>query len=157
MKILLTSDESIRLEANPGPLQIEATSPDVGFSAFHMLASGFAFCTVSVLHAWAESASLDATDLTIDLGWAFGDDPHRVASFDLRFNWPSLPENRLPAARRVAESCTVHATFRNPPEITIEGTNSRPAPSEEVHSQADGADADAPPAGPSPGEPAPIS
>lgn len=149
MKILLTSDEAIRLEANPGPLQIEAASPDVGFSAFHMLAAGFAFCTVSVLHAWADSAKLDANDLTIDLGWTFGDDPHRVAKYDLRFNWPSLPESRLQAARRVAESCTVHATFRNPPEITIDGTNCPPSPAapstDDVHAQADGADSSAPP------------
>lgn len=145
MKILLTSDEAIRLEANPGPLQIEAASPEVGFSAFHMLASGFAFCTMSVLHAWAETANLDATDLTIDLGWTFGDEPHRVAKFDVRFNWPSLPASRLPAARRVAESCTVHATFRHPPEIAIDGTNCPPlpSPSSDDHAQADGADSSA--------------
>lgn len=152
MKILLTSDQSIRLEANPGALQIEADSPELDFSAFHMLASGFAFCTASVLHAWAETASLDATDLSIDLSWTFGDEPYRVAKYDLRFNWPSLPPNRLSAARRVAESCTVHATFRHPPAITIDGTNAPSA--SEVHAQADGAESSAPP--PTPEAPTPI-
>jgi len=37
------------------------------------------------------------------------------------FEWPSLPERRLAAAKRVAEMCTVHATLKHPPRVTIEG------------------------------------
>jgi hypothetical protein len=38
----------------------------------------------------------------------------------LTYDWPSLPANRIVAARRVAELCTVHATLQHPPQITIE-------------------------------------
>ena len=122
MKITLLSDDSIRLEPIPGPMTIEAPTADQTYSPFHMVASGLAYCTWSVMYAWAENAGLNAEDLVIDLSWTFADHPHRVGSFDMRFRWPSLPTKRLEAAKRVAEMCTLHATFHQPPAISIEGT-----------------------------------
>ena len=120
MKITLLSDDSIRLEPIPGPMTIEASSAEQHYSPFHMMASGLAFCTFSVMHAWAENAKLDPTDLSLDVSWSFADDPHRVGAFDIRFRWPSLPEKRLDAACRVAEMCAVHATLTVPPHIHID-------------------------------------
>lgn len=145
MKITLLSEDSIRLEPVPGPMTIEALTAEQSYSPFHMLAGGLAYCTFSVLYAWAEHAKLDARDLTIDVAWTFADDPHRVAGYDLRFNWPALPPNRLEAARRVAELCTVHATFLHPPVVSIDGAIGATGPAE-VHAQADGADAPIAPA-----------
>jgi uncharacterized OsmC-like protein len=120
MKITLLSDDSIRLEPIPGPMTIEASNADQQYSAFHMIASGLAFCTFSVMHAWAEHANLDATDLSLDVSWTFADDPHRVGELDVRFRWPSLPAKRLEAACRVAELCAVHATLTHPPRIRVD-------------------------------------
>jgi uncharacterized OsmC-like protein len=103
-----------------------------------MVAGGLAYCTFSVMYSWANHAKLDATDLTLDVSWTFGDKPHRVAKYDIRFEWPSLPEARLAAAKRVAEMCTVHATLQHPPEITIDGHAGLPTTAE--HEQADGAE-----------------
>jgi len=119
MKITLLSDASIRLEPIQGPLTIEAPSAEQQYSPFHMVASGLALCTFSVMHAWAEHAKLDATDLSMEISWTFADDPHRVSAYDVRFRWPSLPEKRLETACRVAELCAVHATFTHPPQIRI--------------------------------------
>ncbi len=122
MKITLLSEESIRLEPDTGPMTIEALSAEQSYSPFHMLASGLAYCTFSVMYAWAEHIDVAIDDLTIDVSWTFADDPHRVDSFDLRFAWPSLPAKRLSAAKRVAELCTIHATLHHPPVIAIDGT-----------------------------------
>lgn len=122
MKIILLSDESVRLEPAPGAMTIEASSSEQSYSPFHMIAGGLAYCTFSVMHAWAEHAKLDATDLSIDVSWTFADDPHRVGAYEIRFRWPNLAPNRLEAAKRAAEMCTVHATLTHPPTITIEGT-----------------------------------
>lgn len=119
MKITLLTDDSIRLEPTTGPMTIEAPHVEQQYSPFHMMASGLAFCTFSVMHAWAEHAKLDATDLTLEISWEFADDPHRVGSYSVRFKWPSLPEKRLDAAVRVAEMCAVHATLQHPPQISI--------------------------------------
>lgn len=126
MKITLLSEDSIRLEPIPGQMTIEAPSAEQDFSPFHMLASGLAYCTFSVMYAWAENAGLDAADLTFEVSWTFAQNPQRVDRYDMRFHWPSLPERRLEAARRVAKMCTIHATFEQPPAIAINGTAGSP-------------------------------
>ena len=121
MKLTLLSEDSLRLDPIDGPMTIEAASAEQSYSPFHMLAGGLAYCTFSVLHSWASHARISASDLSIDVKWTFAEDPHRVGSMDIRFNWPSLSANRLEAAKRVAEMCTIHATLHNPPTITIDG------------------------------------
>lgn len=125
MKLTLLGEDAIRLEPTDGPMNIEALTAEQSYSPFHMVGGGLAYCTFSVLHSWASHAKLDAGDLTIDVKWTFADDPHRVGSYDVRFNWPSLPPNRLEAAKRVSEMCTIHATLHNPPTITIDGSTGR--------------------------------
>ena len=125
MKLTLLGEDAIRLEPTEGPMDIEAMRADLNYSPFHMLAGGLAYCTFSVLYSWASQAKINATDLTIDVSWTFAENPHRVGSLDIRFTWPSLPANRLEAAKRVSEMCTIHATLHHPPSITISGTAGR--------------------------------
>lgn len=117
MKITLIAEDGIRLEPLPGPMTIEAESSDQLYSPFHMMASGLAFCTYSVLASWAGNAKLHSDDIVIEVHWSFADDPHRVGSIDMRVEWPSLPEVRRSAANRVAELCAIHATLTHPPSI----------------------------------------
>lgn len=125
MKLTLLGEDAIRLEPTEGPMNIEALSAEQSYSPFHMVGGGLAYCTFSVLYSWASHAKLKADDLTIDVKWTFAEDPHRVGSYEVRFNWPSLPPNRLEAAKRVSEMCTIHATLHNPPTITIDGATGR--------------------------------
>lgn len=127
MKITLLSDDAIRLEPVPGVLTIEAASVETSYSPFHMLASGLATCTFSVLHSWATHAKIPIDDLMLDVQWSFADDPHRVGEMRVIFDWPALPANRLAAAKRVAEMCTIHATLMHPPRITIASASEAPA------------------------------
>lgn len=131
MKITLLADDHIRLEPVPGPMTIEASSAEMTYSPFHMLASSLATCTFSVIESWASHAKLSLDDLTIDVRWRFGEEPHRVSDLDVSFAWPSLPTNRVAAARRVAELCTVHATLLHAPKISIEpAPHATPAPAD---------------------------
>jgi uncharacterized OsmC-like protein len=127
MKITLLSDDAIRLEPVAGPMTIEASSAEMVYSPFHMLASSLATCIFSVINSWATHAKIPVDDLTIDVRWKFGDEPHRVSDLDVTFDWKSLPPNRVAAARRVAELCTVHATLHHPPNITVEPATQAPA------------------------------
>jgi uncharacterized OsmC-like protein len=120
VKITLLSDDAIRLTPDSGPMTIEAQSADQSYTPFHMLASSLATCAFSVMHSWATHADLRADDLVIEVRWSFADDPHRVGDMTLTFEWPSLPERRLAAAKRVAEMCTIHATLKHPARVTIE-------------------------------------
>jgi uncharacterized OsmC-like protein len=139
VKIVLLSEDAIRLEPIEGPMTIEALSVEQSYSPFHMLASGLATCTYSVMSAWAMHAGLTADDLSIEVRWTFGDDPHRVDTMNLDFEWPSLPAKRHQAARRVAEMCTIHTTLRHPPVITIGAIVPESATAHEAAPQPQGA------------------
>lgn len=120
VKITLLSDERIRLDGGAGALSIEAESAEMTYSPFHMMASGLAVCTHSVLASWGTNAKLGVDDLAIEVGWAFAEEPHRVGSYEVMIEWPSLPENRRAAAERAAALCTVKKTLEHPPEIRTE-------------------------------------
>ena len=117
MKITLVAEDAIRLEPTTGPMTIEAESADQLYSPFHMLASGLAFCTYSVLASWASNAKLASDDIAIEVRWTFVDDPHRVGHVAMKVEWPSLPEPRKSAVERVASLCAIHATLSHSPNI----------------------------------------
>lgn len=119
MKIILLSDDSIRLEPAAGQLTIEAESADREYSPYHMFASGLAVCTFGVLQSWGSNVGLSADDLVIDVSWSFAENPHRVGGIALTYDWPSLPPDRVKVAQRVVELCPLHKTLTHPPEVTV--------------------------------------
>jgi uncharacterized OsmC-like protein len=129
MKITLLSDDAIRLEATAGMMTIEAASESQAFSPFHMMAAGLAVCTYAVLASWASHAKVSGDDLSVDVRWSFAEDPHRIGSYEVVLNWPSLPAQRHTVAKRVAELCAVKQTFSHPPTVTTEINAAAPAAS----------------------------
>jgi len=119
MRIVLEAEDALRIEPGEAMLTIVAPSEEHSYSAFHMLASGLAMCTYSVLDSWASNAGISADRLSIHVRWEFIEKPHRVGRLNLTFDWPDLPPDREPAARRAAGLCAVHATLTHSPEITI--------------------------------------
>jgi uncharacterized OsmC-like protein len=119
VKIILLSDESIRLEPATGRLTVEAESADQEYSPYQMFASGLAVCTFGVLQSWASNVGITADDLVIDVSWSFAENPHRVGAMELTYEWPSLPADRARVAQRVAELCPLHKTLTHSPEVTI--------------------------------------
>lgn len=128
MKIVLLTDDSLRLEPEPGPLTIEAPTADQAYSPFHMMASGLALCTFSILHSWAETVGLSGDDLAIEVSWTFAEAPHRVAGLDMRLAWPSLPAARTRTAYRVAELCPIHHTLSHGAAVTVARADTPAAP-----------------------------
>ena len=119
MKIILLSDDSIRLEPATGKLTIEAESADQEFSPYQMFAGGLAVCTFGVLQSWGSNVGVSADDLVIDVSWSFVENPHRVGAIELTYEWPSLPAARAKVAQRVAELCPLHKTLTNAPQVTV--------------------------------------
>jgi uncharacterized OsmC-like protein len=130
MKITLTGEESLRLEPTSGQLTIEAPSPDVQYSPFHMLGSALAACTLSVLLSWASNKNLEADDLKIDVSWDFVEGQHRVGSMKVVLAWPSLSAELWPRAIRAANLCGIHNTLTHPPRITVEAAGVESPPIE---------------------------
>ena len=128
MKLSLLSDNRVRYEPAPGLLTVDAPTPDAQFSPYHMVAGGLAACTYAIMASWAQQAKLSADDLVLEVAWEFVEKPHRLGNLDLRFTWPSLPAERLEAAKRVAARCPVHQSFEHPPAMAIDGTAGPAAP-----------------------------
>jgi uncharacterized OsmC-like protein len=120
VRITLLAEDRLRMDARPGPLSVEADSPETQYSPFHMLASGLASCTLSVLVAWGSHAGLPSDDLEVEVGWTFAEDPHRIDRMELTLRWPSLPAARHDAAIRAAGLCTIKKTLEQPPEVVVE-------------------------------------
>jgi len=117
VKILLVAEDRLRLEGGAGPMSIEADSAEMTYSPGHMVGSGLALCTASVLHSWATHAKLPADDLAIEVAWKYVEDPHRIGEWSLAIDWPSLPEERRNAAVRAASLCSVKKSLEIPPTI----------------------------------------
>jgi len=125
MKILLTGEESLRLEPTPGMLTIEAPSSDRSYSPFHMLGSALAGCTFSVLQSWASNKNVRVDDLTIEVKWKFAEGEHRVERMDARIDWPSLPAELWPRAMRAAHVCGIHQTLTHAVGINVEAVGAQ--------------------------------
>jgi uncharacterized OsmC-like protein len=130
MKITLTGEESLRLEPTSGQLTIEAPTPDIQYSPFHMFGSALGACTLSVLLSWASHKNLEANDLKVDVSWDFVEGQHRVGSMKVRLSWPSLAAELWPRAIRAANLCGVHNTLTHPPQLTIEAVGVESPPIE---------------------------
>lgn len=117
MKITLVADDTVRYEAMPGPLTIEAPSAEKPYTAFHMLASALAQCTYDTVRSWATHAKIEAGDLVVEVRLSFSEKPHRASGFAVTLRWPSLPEARVAAAKRAGELCAVHQTLAHQPVI----------------------------------------
>ena len=117
MKILLVAESRLRVEGGAGPLSVEAESAETTYSPAHMVASGLAVCTLSVLHSWAANASLPTDDLALEVAWRYVEEPHRIGEWNVEIDWPSLPEARRRAAERVAALCTIKKSMEIPPKF----------------------------------------
>jgi uncharacterized OsmC-like protein len=120
MKITLTAEESLRVEATPGMLTIEAPTAATSYSPFHMLGSALGMCTFSVLQSWAGNRNISADDLKIDVNWSFVEGQHRLASMKVKLDWPTLPPELWQRATRAASLCGIHNTLTHSPEISVE-------------------------------------
>jgi uncharacterized OsmC-like protein len=120
MKITLTGEESLRLEPTSGQLTIESPTPDLHYSAFHMLGSALGTCTLAVLQSWASHKNIDAGDLKIDVSWGFVEGQHRVGSMKVLLTWPTLTAELWPRAIRAANLCGIHNTLTHPTQISVE-------------------------------------
>jgi uncharacterized OsmC-like protein len=126
MKIILTGEESLRIEPTTGMLTIEAESQDESYSPFHMLGSALGMCTFSVLRSWGTNRNVSTDDLRIGVSWRFVEGQHRIEEMGLKLDWPSLSAELWPRALRAAHLCGIHQTLAKPPQITVDaaGTES---------------------------------
>jgi uncharacterized OsmC-like protein len=127
MKILLTGEESLRIEPATGQLTIEADIRDRSYSPFHMLGSALGMCTFAVLQSWASNKNIAVDDLKVDINWKFAEDQHRVETMSVKLDWPSLSAELWPRVIRAANLCGVHHTLTQSQQILVEAVGAESA------------------------------
>mgnify|MGYP006290585083 CR=1 FL=1 len=119
MRILMHDESDLTLSRFEEPGFEVETEGEVHahYSALQMFATSLGLCTASVLLTYGERVDAEPDDLTVRVAWTYTEDPYRVDEIEMDIDWPSLPESRLEAARRAAETCTIHNTLHHPPDV----------------------------------------
>lgn len=116
MRMILEEEQRIRLEMGGDGFEIASEGPSI--SPYHLLAGSLASCTALTVASWAEEAGIDADPLTITVAWEMVEErPKRVARMEMELVWPTLPEDRVHTAERVADLCPIHGTLVRAAEV----------------------------------------
>ncbi|MDQ7002102.1 MAG: OsmC family protein [Ghiorsea sp.] len=92
---------------------------DMGMTPPEIMASSLASCIGFYVARYCEQAKIDATGLTVSCDWQVGGKPKHMESFDVQVALPNFPEKRRKAIERVAQSCLIHATLGETPEVRV--------------------------------------
>ncbi len=90
---------------------------DRGMTPPEIFASSLAGCVGFYIARYCEKAGLPTEGLRVDMDWKMAQEPYRIGNIDMQIVLPGLPENRLNAIRKVAESCLLHATLMHAPTL----------------------------------------
>jgi putative redox protein len=120
MKLELQTATSLVLIGLDEPtLTVDGDAEGEGFGPLQMLVASLVLCTAAVLKTYANNVlRLEVAGLRLSAEWAYAERPKRVGEIQLEIVWPGLPESRIEAVRRAAETCTVHRTLERPPDVT---------------------------------------
>ncbi|MDQ7005577.1 MAG: OsmC family protein [Ghiorsea sp.] len=92
---------------------------DMGMTPPEIMASSLASCIGFYIARYCEQAKIDAAGLTVSCDWQVGGQPKHMESFDVQVNLPNCPDKRRKAIERVAQSCLIHATLGQSPEVRV--------------------------------------
>ena len=125
MKIRMHDDADLTLAEFEAPeFEVEADpGADAHYSAMQMFATSLGLCTASVLIEYGERFGAGPDGLEVRVRWSYAEEPYRIGEIEMDVAWPELPDNRLDAARRAAEQCTIHNTLLTPPGIVTRVSN----------------------------------
>ena len=119
MNITMHDESDLTLSHFQRPdLEVNADAgTDVQYSSMQMFATSLGLCTASVLARYARQFVASIEDLSIRIIWSYAEEPRRIDHIEMLIDWPTLPDDRLEAAEKAAEQCTLHNTLRNEPII----------------------------------------
>lgn len=109
--MLVTSTSHTSLELT------DPLTPELRFEGGHgidpidLFITSIGMCAFSVLAAYAEQIEVPADHVRLSLEWRYATEVNRIEHISLRVHWPELPRSRAEAARRAAETCTLHRTL----------------------------------------------
>lgn len=98
---------------------VDNEGEDSGMTPPELFASSLAGCVGYYVANYCRQAGLSTQGLQVSCDWSTADKPKRMNPIHLSIELPGLPEKRRRAVERVAQSCLLHATLVNQPEVEI--------------------------------------
>jgi len=94
---------------------------DAGPGSIELFAASMGACMGAYIATYCQTANLPHEGMEIDIVCDLLTEPKRIGGITIDITMPEgFPQNRRKAVERAAQSCSVHNTLHNPPEISIE-------------------------------------
>ncbi len=124
--VTVTWDGGVRFTADVRGHKIAVDQPpqgggmDSGPMPLELVPAALGTCVALFVQQFLATRGLDATGLEVQVGTAGAANPQRIGRFEVSVAIPGgVPDQYRDALVRVAESCTVHHTLTNRPEIAV--------------------------------------
>jgi uncharacterized OsmC-like protein len=94
---------------------------DQGMTSRELFEASLGACIGVYVADYCERVGLNCDGLTVEVTSQRVENPARLGTLHAKVTVPAgIPENRRAAVQKVAQSCLIHATLRNQPEMMIE-------------------------------------
>ena len=95
-------------------------------SPVELFVGSLASCVGYFVARYCARHQIPCEGFTIEAGWTFAEQPHRVGGIELRLNLPAkLTPSQQQALLKVAHGCTVHQSLTVPPKVEIRFSTAR--------------------------------
>ena len=112
---------TVRQHELTSDMSAEDGGTDAGPSPTELLVSSFGACLGMAVARYCETIGCPSGELELYLTYQLADKPKRIANIVVDMELPEgFPPERVAAVRKVINSCPVHNTLTNPPEIDLE-------------------------------------
>ncbi len=102
---------------------VEDGGGDAGMSPVELFIGSLASCVGYFVARYCARHQIPCEGLTIEAGWTFAEQPHRVGGIQLKLSLPvMLSPSQQQALLKVAHGCTVHQSLDVAPKVEIHVT-----------------------------------
>jgi len=102
---------------------VEDGGADAGITPVELFVGSLASCVGYFVARYCARHHIPCEGFTIEAGWTFAEQPHRVGGVDLQLNLPvPLTPAQQQALLKIAHGCTVHQSLAVPPKVEIHVT-----------------------------------
>ena len=93
---------------------------DKGLTPVEIYASSLGSCVGVFIRSFAERHGIKTEGMKITVNFENREKPHRIGFVEVSVKMPeAVPEDKMAAIKRVAETCTVHNSMTHPAEIIV--------------------------------------
>jgi uncharacterized OsmC-like protein len=126
MTMRIVNRGNVRFDLTSGNHTVVTDQPvadgggDAGMSPVELFVGSLASCVGYFVARSCARHQIPYEGFTIEAGWTFAEQPHRVGSIDLQLKLPTvLTPSQQQKLLKVAHGCTVHQSLAGPPKVEI--------------------------------------